>query len=182
MDLVGAAGEYSTFFTVALNEPTVKREETKKRRNEGEAKMLNKFADLPPEQEEIVSLVIGCAIAVHRELGPGFKESIYHKAFRLELDSGGISFESEKAILVKYRQWSIPGQKIDLIVRGVVLVELKAVPKLRSFHKYQVQSYLRTTGLPIGLLMNFNAPLLKHGLERIMPPLDAGRPRDARLK
>ena len=75
--------------------------------------MLEKYADLPPEQEEIVSLVIGCAIAVHRELGPGFKESIYHQAFRLELDSRSIAFESEKAILVKYRQWSIPGQKID---------------------------------------------------------------------
>ena len=134
--------------------------------------MLEKHADLPPEQEEIVSLVIGCAIAVHRGLGPGFKESIYHQAFRLELDSRSIAFESEKAILVKYRQWSIPGQKIDLIVRGVVLVELKAVPRLRPFHTYQVQSYLRTTGLPIGLLMNFSAPLLKDGLKRVMPPLE----------
>ena len=132
--------------------------------------MLNKHADLRPEHEEIVSLTIGCAIAVHRELGPGFKESIYHRAFRLELDSRKIPFESEKAILVKYRQWSIPGQKIDLIVRQIVLVELKAVPRLRPFHKYQLQSYLRTTGLPIGLLMNFNAPLLKDGLERVTPP------------
>jgi GxxExxY protein len=144
--------------------------------------MLDKHGDLPPEQEEIVSLVIGCAIAVHRELGPGFKESIYHRAFRLELDCRDIPFESEKAILVKYRQWSIPGQKIDLIVRGMVLVELKAVPRLRPFHKYQVQSYLRTTGLPIGLLMNFNAPLLKDGLQRVLPPLGAGRPREGRLK
>jgi GxxExxY protein len=171
VDLVWPAGQLSTVVTVALNEPTVKREEAKKRRNEGGTMMLNKYADLPREQEDIVSLVIGCAIAVHRELGPGFKESIYHRAFRLELDSRGIVFESEKPILVKYRQWSIPGQKIDLIVRGVVLVELKAVPRLRPFHKFQVQSYLRTTGLPIGLLMNFNAALLKDGLERVMPPV-----------
>jgi GxxExxY protein len=134
--------------------------------------MLNNYADLTAEQEEIVSSIIGCAIAVHRELGPGFKEAIYHRAFSLELDSRGIPFESEKPILVKYRQWTIPGQKIDLIVRGIVLVELKAVPRLRAFHKYQVQSYLRTTGLPVGLLMNFNAPLLKDGLQRVMPPLE----------
>jgi PD-(D/E)XK nuclease superfamily len=65
--------------------------------------MLNKYSDLTPEQEEIVSATIGCAIAVHRELGPGFKESIYQNAYRLELDSQAISFESEK-IVVRYRQ------------------------------------------------------------------------------
>ena len=131
--------------------------------------MLNKHTDLPAEQEEIVSTVIGCAIAVHRALGPGFKECIYHRAFRLELDSCGIPFESEKPILVKYRDWLIPGQQVDLIVAGTVLVELKAVPRLRPLHRYQVQSYLRTTSLPVGLLLNFNVPLLKNGLQRIIP-------------
>jgi len=181
VDLDGAASAHPASFTVPLN---VTRLNAKKRRNEEtkEGTMLDKYVDLTPEQEGIVTAVIGCAIAVHRELGPGFKESIYHRAVRLELDSRGIPFESEKAILVKYRQWSIPGQKIDLIVQGVVLVELKAVPRLRAFHRYQVQSYLRTTGLPIGLLLNFNAPLLKHGLERVMPPLQPVGPREARLK
>jgi GxxExxY protein len=131
--------------------------------------MLDKHTDLSPEQEAIVSEVISCGIAVHRELGPGFKESIYHRAFRLELDSRNIAYESDKAILVKYREWSIPGQRIDLIVRGTVLVELKAVPKLRTLHRYQVQSYLRTMDIKIGLLMNFNAALLKDGLWRVTP-------------
>lgn len=144
--------------------------------------MLHKHADLTPEQEAIVSFTIGCAIAVHRELGPGFKEAIYHKAFTLELQSRGISFESEKPITVKYREWSIPGQKVDLVVEATVLVELKAVPRLRSLHKYQVQSYLRTTALPIGLLMNFNAPLLKDGMQRILPPATPVGPREARPK
>lgn len=143
--------------------------------------MLNKYSDLTPEQEEIVSVTIGCAITVHRELGPGFKESIYQNAYRLELDSKAISFESEKPIVVKYREWTIPGQRIDLIVAGIVLVELKVVPRLRPLHKYQVQSYLRTTGLPVGLLINFNVPLLKNGLMRIMPPAPLG-PREAGLK
>ena len=131
--------------------------------------MLTRHTDLSPEEEAIVSEVINCGIAVHRELGPGFKESIYHRAFRLELDSREIAYESDKAILVKYREWCIPGQRIDLIVRGTVLVELKVVPRLRSLHRYQVQSYLRTMNLNIGLLMNFNAALLKDGLWRVTP-------------
>ncbi len=98
--------------------------------------------------------------------------------YRLELDSRGISYESDKPILVRYREWSIPGQKVDLIVAGILLVELKAVPRLRLLHRYQVQSYLRTTNLPIGLLMNFNVTLLKNGLQRITPV----GPREARLK
>ena len=131
--------------------------------------MLDRHTDLSLEEETIVSETIACAIAVHRELGPGFKESIYHKAFRLELDSRAIPYESEKPILVTYRDWLIPGQKVDLIVAGIVLVELKAVPRLRLLHRYQVQSYLRTLNLPIGLLMNFNATLLKNGLQRVTP-------------
>src|SRR5437870_723465 len=103
----------SAAFTLPLHAPTANTKKRKNRRNEG-GTMLTKHADLSPEHEAIVSLTIGCAIDVHRELGPGFKESIYHTAFRLELQSNGISFESEKAILVKYRQWTIPGQRIDL--------------------------------------------------------------------
>jgi GxxExxY protein len=130
--------------------------------------MLKKYNDLPAEQEAVISRAIACGIAVHRELGPGFKEQIYHCAYRLELEARSIPFESEKPILVKYRQWEIPGQKVDLIVEGTVLVELKAVAKLRPVHECQVRSYLRTTGLPIGLLMNFNEPLLKYGMKRIL--------------
>jgi GxxExxY protein len=83
------------------------------------------------------------------------------------LESRGIPLESDKRIIVEYRTRQIPGQQIDLIVAGVVVVELKAVPKL--LHECQLRSYLRTTGLPVGLLMNFNAPLLKDGMRRIVP-------------
>ena len=123
---------------------------------------------LPPEQEEVVTSVIACGIAVHRELGPGFKETIYERAVCLELDSRGISFEAEKKIDVRYKQWRIPGQRIDLIVGGVVLVEIKAVTRLKQLHQKQVLSYLNTTGLRVGLLMNFNAVLFKHGLRRVV--------------
>ena len=115
-----------------------------------------------------MTATIGCGIAVHRELGPGFKESIYHRAYRLELESGGLAFETDKPILVRYRDWFIPGQKVDLLVEGVVLVEIKTVTRLLSLHRHQLMSYLKTTGLRVGLLMNFNASLLKNGLERIV--------------
>ena len=131
--------------------------------------MLKVGTPLTGPQEAIVSETIGCGIAVHRTLGPGFKEIIYHRAFRLELESRGLPFESDERILVKYREWSIPGQQIDLVVAGLVLVELKAVPRLRKWHQYQVRSYLRTTGLPVGLLLNFNAPLLVDGMRRVLP-------------
>jgi GxxExxY protein len=123
---------------------------------------------LSPDHERVVTNTIGCGMTVHRELGPGFKEIIYFRAFCLELESRGIKFESEKKIDVRYKRWTIPGQQVDLIVESVVLVELKAVPKLKELHKCQVVSYLRTLDLRVGLLMNFNCPLFKDGLKRVV--------------
>jgi GxxExxY protein len=123
---------------------------------------------LPDTQEDIVFRVIGCAIEVHRHLGPGFKERIYVEALCLELNSAGLSFERERPIAVTYKSWSIPGQRIDLTIEGVVLAEVKAVSRLKSIHRSQVISYLRTTGLPVGLLMNFNSRRLKDSMDRIV--------------
>ena len=123
---------------------------------------------LPPEQEELITTALDCGLTVHRVLGPGYKEKIYQRAFCLELDSRGISFECEKPVDVQYKQWKIPGQRIDLIVSGVVLVEIKAVSKLKQLHQRQVISYLKTTGLRVGLVMNFNTILFKHGLRRVV--------------
>jgi GxxExxY protein len=75
-----------------------------------------------------------------------------------------LRFECEKKIEVRYKQWTIPGQIIDLIVADVVLVEIKTVPRLRPVHRKQVLSYLKTLDLRIGLLMNFSAEVLKQGL------------------
>ncbi|MBA2305373.1 MAG: GxxExxY protein [Acidobacteria bacterium] len=90
-------------------------------------------APIPADVERIASTCINCGIHVHRFLGPGFKEVIYQRAFCLELDARGVAFETEKQILVRYKSWSIPGQRIDLIVGGAVLVEIKALPKLRRW-------------------------------------------------
>ena len=109
-----------------------------------------------------------CAFDVHRRLGPGFREKIYHEALCLELDVSGLRFEREKAIEVAYRDWRIPGQRLDLLVEAKVVVEVKAVPRLRSLHHSQVFSYLRTMELRIGLLLNFNCRLLKEGCKRVI--------------
>jgi GxxExxY protein len=112
--------------------------------------------------------VIGCAIAVHRALGPGFLESIYQKAMVVELDSRGLSFECERRVPVSYRGVDIPGQRIDLIVESLVVVELKSVVRFDDVHTAQVISYLKTTKLRAGLLINFRVPVLHKGIRRIV--------------
>jgi GxxExxY protein len=119
-------------------------------------------------QEALVTATMDCGFAVHRELGPGFKEAIYATALCLELNLRGLKFEREKAIDVKYREWTIPGQRVDLIVESLIIVEVKTIPSVRSLHQRQVLSYLRTTGLPIGLIMNFNTERLIDGFRRVV--------------
>jgi GxxExxY protein len=126
------------------------------------------FQPIPPETETVATEVIGAAIQVHRSLGPGFLEKIYQEALCLELDARQMAFERERAIAVHYRGKAIPGQRIDLIVGGRVLVELKASSRLELIHETKVISYLRTTGLRLGLLLNFNSPTMKGGLKRIV--------------
>jgi GxxExxY protein len=130
--------------------------------------MLQVRSPLNPAEEKSLTKAMDCAFAVHRELGPGFKEKIYERAFCLELDARGISFETEKSIDVQYKTWAISGQRVDLVVEGVVLVEIKAARKLLKLHERQVRSYLKTMGLRAALLVNFNTTLLKNGLQRIV--------------
>jgi GxxExxY protein len=123
---------------------------------------------LSPDAERIMSETIGAAIAVHRELGPGFIESIYRKAMRLELEARNLAFEEERSVFVRYRGTEIPGQRVDLIVEGLIVVELKAVTHFDQIHKAQLISYLRTTGLRGGLLINFRVPVLRDGIRRVV--------------
>ena len=118
---------------------------------------------IPEETEEVGRRIIGCAITVHRILGPGFKEPIYERAFCLELDSVGLAYECEKRVNVRYKHWEIPGHRIDLLVGGCVIVELKVAWRLKDIHKRQVVSYLRATNLRLGFVINFNVEILKDG-------------------
>jgi GxxExxY protein len=87
---------------------------------------------------------------------------------RIELEAQGLSYESERAICVIYRGVEIPGQRVDLIVKKQLVVELKAVTRLDEIHRAKVISYLKTTGLRAGLLINFHVPVLRQGLKRIV--------------
>ena len=126
------------------------------------------LSPLTARAEQVMSETIGCAIRVHRELGPGFLESIYQRAMCLELEATGLSYESERPVCVRYRNVEIPGQRVDLIVENQIVVELKSVRHLDDVHLAQLMSYLRTTELRGGLLINFRVPVLQRGLRRVV--------------
>jgi GxxExxY protein len=123
---------------------------------------------LSAEAEIVMTETIGCDIAVHKALGPGFLESLYKKAMRIELEARGLTYEAEKPVKLTYRGVDLPGQRIDLLVGGLIVVELKAVMRLDQIHVAQVISYLNATKLRGGLLINFRVPYLKVGLRRIV--------------
>jgi len=107
--------------------------------------------------------VIGAAIEVHKHLGPGFIERIYHEALCFELKARRIPFDRESVVVVNYKGMAITGQRIDLIVGHCVVVELKAAARIDLAHEAKVISYLRTMGLRLGLLLNFNCRTMKEG-------------------
>lgn len=129
---------------------------------------MRRPSPLSREDEDIIHAVIGAAIAVHRELGPGFLECIYQRCMHVELAARRLEFEAERRVDVEYRGVRIPGQRIDLIVQRRIVVELKAVTRFERIHVGQVISYLKTTGLRGGLLINFRVPLLMRGIKRIV--------------
>jgi GxxExxY protein len=122
---------------------------------------LSKPEPIPEETEELGRRVIGCAIAVHRILGPGFKERIYQRAYCLELEAQGLTYECEKKIIVRYKDWEIPGHRLDLLVGGQLIVEVKSALRVEHIYKRQVVSYLRATNLRLGFIFNFNVNVLK---------------------
>lgn len=112
--------------------------------------------------------VIGAAIEVHKELGPGFLESVYEEAMCVELTMRRISFLRQHAVAVLYKGYAVGEGRVDLLVEGTLVVELKAVEMLIPIHTAQVISYLKATGCRLGLLLNFNAPVMKDGIKRII--------------
>jgi len=123
---------------------------------------------LPPDLEDLVQRTIGALLDVHRELGSGMSESVYAAAVRLELQARGVPFESEKTAPVRYKGHLIGHHRIDLLVDRRLVVEIKSVDCIHPVHVAQVVSYLRVTGARIGLLVNFNVPVLKQGIRRVV--------------
>jgi GxxExxY protein len=121
------------------------------------------------ERDPLSAAVIGAAIEVHKLLGPGLLESIYHRALCHELALRGLPFEPQKAVHVNYKGVDLGDDlKLDILVDGKLIVELKAVDKLHPVHEAQLITYLKLTGLHTGLLINFNVRLLKDGIQRIV--------------
>jgi GxxExxY protein len=130
--------------------------------------MLNVATNLSAELEDLIHRTIGCCITVHRELGPGLIESVYHRAVGYELGVSGIPFEREKACPINYRGRRLYTHRLDLVVAGELLLELKAVERLHPVHVAQVLSSLRASKLPVALLINFNVALLPQGIRRVV--------------
>jgi GxxExxY protein len=118
--------------------------------------------------DDLARAVISAAIEVHRHLGPGYLESIYEEALAVELSLRGMPFERQKPIALRYKGHSIGEARLDLLVGNELLVELKAVEAFAPVHKAQVISYLKATNLHLGLLINFNVPVLRSGIQRVV--------------
>jgi GxxExxY protein len=118
--------------------------------------------------DPLVHRVIGCAIAVHRELGPGLLESSYSRCFQAELAYRGIAFKTEVGVHITYRDLRIDNAyRIDLLVDDWLVVEVKATESILQVHAAQVMTYLRLTGARQGLIINFNCARLKDGLKSV---------------
>ena len=132
-------------------------------------------AEKRKDVNQLTELLIGCAIEVHRTLGPGLLESAYEVCLCRELTLRGIHFERQVAIPVEYKGVKLDcGYRSDLIVTNMILVEIKAVDQLAPIHDAQLLSYLKLTGLKVGLLINFNERMLTHGIRRkVLGPPEA---------
>ena len=113
------------------------------------------------EQEAVTGVIIGCAMSVHRELGPGFLESVYQNALIHELRSSGLVVESERPIQVRYRGIVVGEFVCDLLVGDSIIVENKAVQAISRIHEVQLVNYLAATGIDVGILLNFGAQSLE---------------------
>lgn len=118
---------------------------------------------------DITEAIIGAAIGVHRELGPGMLESAYEACLAYELIQRGFKIERQKELPLKYRDITLEcGYRLDLLVEDSVIVEVKALDALHPVHEAQLLSYLRLSGCQVGLLINFNVKMLKTGIRRVV--------------
>jgi len=118
--------------------------------------------------EELANGVIGCAIEVHKHVGPGFTESVYEESLCRELEREDIPYERQVTLHVDYKGDPVGTGRADFVVDHRLILELKSVTSLLDVHRAQVYSYLRTTDLRLGLLFNFNRRLLRDGIKRVV--------------
>lgn len=120
------------------------------------------------QTDQLTERIIGFGIEVHRALGPGLLESAYEECLCFELREAGVAFERQRSLPITYKDVVLEcGYRVDLIVENDVIVELKTVEKILPIHQAQLLTYLRLTRIQTGLLMNFNAAVLKDGIKRM---------------
>ena len=121
------------------------------------------------ELNRITQMILGGALSVHRALGPGLLESAYEACLAFELVERGLRIERQKSLPVRYREVNLDcGYRIDLLVDSKVIIEVKAVERLNPIHEAQLLSYLKLSSCKVGLLINFNVRILKHGVRRLV--------------
>jgi len=120
------------------------------------------------KENEITERIIGAAIEVHRHLGPGLLESAYEECLCYELSQTGLSFKRQIHMPIRYKEIVLEAAYKDLLVEDTVVVEVKSVEATIPIHSAQLLTYLKLSGKPLGLLINFNVPILKDGLKRIV--------------
>ena len=128
------------------------------------------FVEPDVELNQIVTLFIGAAIEIHRRLGAGLDEKLYCNALCIELRRRNIPFSTEISIPVTYKDEAIGEKRVDFIIGNRLIVEIKAVECLTSLHSAQLRTYLKITNSKLGLPINFNVPILKDGIKRIINP------------
>jgi GxxExxY protein len=125
-------------------------------------------APIPDALNLLSEKIIGCAIKVHRVLGPGLLESAYESAFSIELTTTGLQFLRQVSCPIEYEGQLVGAYRFDLLVETAVLVEVKSVVRFERVFVTQVLTYLRATGCRLGLIINFNVPVLKDGVKRVV--------------
>ena len=121
------------------------------------------------EENRLSKAIIGAAIEVHRNLGPGLLESAYEECLCRELSIQDIVFERQKPLPLSYKGVKLDcGYRLDIVVEGLVVLELKATDRIEPIHEAQLLTYLKLSDLRLGILINFNVPVLKNGIRRIV--------------
>jgi len=125
------------------------------------------------DENELSNKIIGAALEVHKALGPGLIESAYQACLCQELKLQGLAIEKEKDLPVEYKGIKLDcGYRMDIVVEGKVVVEVKSLEKVLGIHEAQLLTYLKLTGMKLGLLINFNTEMLRHGIKRIVLGLE----------
>lgn len=130
------------------------------------ARLGGAMHDVPPLWNRYTDAAIGASMDVHTVLGPGLLERLYEEALAYELECRGIPFKRQVSIGVDYKGRRIGEHVLDIVVGDVLVLELKATDRVSDVHLAQLVSYMRATRMPLGLLINFNVPHLKHGIHR----------------